>query len=91
MDAKFVKCVFLGYPDERKRYKCYDPQTRKVYVSRDVKFDENNSWYTPNSKAISVDSDDDNYMPQRHVEHRQSSEHISGPSNEFEKSTSSNP
>ena len=44
MDARSIKCVFLSYLDERKGYKCYDPSTRRVYISKDVVFDEKDSW-----------------------------------------------
>ncbi|MCO5561122.1 hypothetical protein L7F22_014743 [Adiantum nelumboides] len=47
MEPKAVKCIFLGYPVEKKGYNCYDPTTRQVYVSRDVRFCEHEPWYKP--------------------------------------------
>uniref|UniRef100_A0A0A9BDA3 Uncharacterized protein n=1 Tax=Arundo donax TaxID=35708 RepID=A0A0A9BDA3_ARUDO len=35
-----VPCIFLGYPDNTKGYKCYNPATRRVLTSRHVVFDE---------------------------------------------------
>ncbi|GLU00818.1 hypothetical protein SLE2022_181580 [Rubroshorea leprosula] len=39
-----VKCIFLGYSDETKGYRFYNPITKKLLISRDVIFDEKNSW-----------------------------------------------
>jgi hypothetical protein len=35
------KCVFLGYSNQHKGYKCLEPATGRVYISRDVIFDKN--------------------------------------------------
>ena len=39
--------ILIGYSLEQKGYKCYNPSTRKVRVSRDIIFEESTSWYTP--------------------------------------------
>jgi hypothetical protein len=36
--------VFVGYEPGSIAYKCYDPITKKVHVSRDVVFDEEGTW-----------------------------------------------
>jgi hypothetical protein len=40
LDAKSVKCIFIGYCVDHKAYKMYDPITHKVFASRDVIFHE---------------------------------------------------
>ena len=35
---------FFGYFEDTKAYKLYDPVTRKVIISREVQFVENESW-----------------------------------------------
>lgn len=38
LQPKSSPCIFLGYYDNTKGYKCYDPSTTKVYISRHVRF-----------------------------------------------------
>jgi hypothetical protein len=47
LDSKSEKCILIGYSQEQKGYKCFNPMTREVRVSRDVVFDESASWYSP--------------------------------------------
>ena len=44
LDKKGKKCIFVGYSEDTKAYKLYDPVTRKVIISRDVQFVKNESW-----------------------------------------------
>jgi len=39
-DGKCTKCIFIGYSDAFKGYKLFDPEKRKVIVSRDAEFAE---------------------------------------------------
>ncbi|MCO5566574.1 hypothetical protein L7F22_020251 [Adiantum nelumboides] len=39
-DAKSQKCIFLGYSEESKGYRVYNPTTKKIVISRDVVFAE---------------------------------------------------
>ena len=41
LDAKFRKCIFLGYADGVKGYRLWDPTAHKIVISRDVIFVEN--------------------------------------------------
>lgn len=51
---KSTTCVFLGYCDTTKGYRCFDPITNKVYVSRHVKFVEPSF---PYSQLVSATAD----------------------------------
>ena len=39
-DLRSLKCIFLGYTNKYKGYRCFYPPTRRVYLSRHVVFDE---------------------------------------------------
>lgn len=39
-DPRSLKCVFLGYSEKFKGYRCLMPSTGRVYISRHVTFDE---------------------------------------------------
>lgn len=39
-DPHAKHCIFIGYPTGQKGYKLYDLETKKFFVSRDVKFCE---------------------------------------------------
>ena len=41
MSPKSIKCMFLGYYPTKKGYKCYNPLTKKLFVTMDVKLFEN--------------------------------------------------
>ena len=49
LDAKSSKAMFIGYSPTHKGYKCYDPESRRVLVSRDVKFLESKGYYDEKS------------------------------------------
>ena len=55
LNLKAEKCVFIGYSLEQKGYKCYNPITRQLRVSRDAVFDEMASWYADVKHDIGAD------------------------------------
>lgn len=39
LDPKAFAAILVGYDEQSKAYRCYNPNTRKVVISRDVKFE----------------------------------------------------
>jgi hypothetical protein len=54
MDNKGQKCIFVGYSEETKGYKLYDPVARKVIISHDVQFVENEAWDGTIKKTVKI-------------------------------------
>ena len=46
LDPKSLPCVFLGYNEKYKGYRCYYPPSGKVYISRHVLFEEKSFPYS---------------------------------------------
>lgn len=44
LDEKSIKCVIFGVSKESKAYRLYNPVTKKIIISKDVKFDESKKW-----------------------------------------------
>ena len=36
LDSKGEKCIFIGYSEESKAYRLYNPSTKNFFISRDV-------------------------------------------------------
>ena len=43
-DDKSEKCIFIGYSEKSKAYKLFNPKTKKIVISRDVRVDEESSF-----------------------------------------------
>ena len=41
LDAKSIKCTFIGYYDDQKAHMLFDPTSHRFLASRDVVFHEN--------------------------------------------------
>ena len=50
LDARAREGMFVGYSDQSKGYKIWDAERRKMFVSRDVKFEETES----STKTVNV-------------------------------------
>lgn len=44
VDDKGEKCIFLSVSEQSKAYRLYNPNTKKIIISRDVVFDEEKLW-----------------------------------------------
>ncbi|KAG8501378.1 hypothetical protein CXB51_003478 [Gossypium anomalum] len=51
LEKRYVPCIFVGYSSDKKGYRVYDPSTRKILVSRDIRFDEKKIWNWDGSNA----------------------------------------
>ncbi|CAL5429371.1 unnamed protein product [Camellia sinensis] len=58
LSSRCVLCVFLGYGINQKGYRCYDPSTKKLYVSRHVTFLEKLPYYTIPSTPVPITKDE---------------------------------
>jgi hypothetical protein len=54
LDYRSEKIIFLGYIDESKSYKLYNPMTKKVIINTDVEFKEDEAWDGSINKTIFV-------------------------------------
>ena len=52
LDNHGEKCIFIGYSEESKAYKLYNPLTKKLVVSRDVVFNEAEAWSWSNEETV---------------------------------------
>ena len=52
LDNRGEKCIFIGYNEESKAYKLYNPLTKKLVVSRDVVFNEAEAWSWSNEETV---------------------------------------
>lgn len=51
-DPKSKSSIFIGYCTTTKGYRLYDPESGKIFVSRDVKFFENQQGVEPKTKEV---------------------------------------
>ena len=57
LENKSLKCELFGVREELKTYRLYDPVSQKLFVSRDVKFKEENGWdwHKTHKKEVTID------------------------------------
>jgi hypothetical protein len=54
LDEKSDKCIFTGYSETSKAYRLYTPITKKLILSRDVKFLENQFWNDSENQQMDI-------------------------------------
>ena len=52
LSAKATKCIFLGYSQLQKGYRCYSPQTHRYFLSADVTFFEDSPFSSSESLLV---------------------------------------
>ncbi|KAM1826104.1 hypothetical protein ACFX13_025496 [Malus domestica] len=57
LNAKSLKCVFLGVSEESKAYRLFDPTSKKIIISRDVVFEEDQEWSWDDSHKQAILAD----------------------------------
>ena len=57
LDPHALKCVFLGYSNSQKGYKCFHPPSGKYYVSMDVQFNEHESYFSKDVDMVLLRED----------------------------------
>jgi len=65
MQPKSKACLFLGYSKTQNAYQCFDPQTKKLFLSRHVLFDEHHQHISPSHPVSSVSSQPSPATPNR--------------------------
>ena len=54
LDKKGHKYIFVGYSEDTKTYKLYDPVVRKLIIYRDVQLAHNESWDGTIAKNVKI-------------------------------------
>ena len=66
---KTVKCIFVGYDNQRKWWKCCHPTSGRCYISQDVVFDEASSWWSPKKEVLPDSKEIEDKLQQKVGEH----------------------
>ena len=78
LDNKSIRCVFIGYSNTQKAYRFWDPVSRKVKISRDALFDEQNCIDLQELKT-----DEDHFIITKEVEHLPTEQADDNPQHSF--------
>ncbi|KAI3797236.1 hypothetical protein L1987_32491 [Smallanthus sonchifolius] len=73
LHPRSIRCIFLGYPSNFRGYRCLDPHTGKVHLSRHVTFDEESFPFTDPNPTDAYKFLDDEQTPFHHFQFPSSS------------------
>lgn len=85
-DPRSRKMIFVGYENDSKNYRLWDPEKRKVYVSANVKFDESTEYIVQqdrneNRVILELKFGNENETEQEEIENENEANEISRESN----------
>jgi len=81
-DDKSKECVFLGVSDESMAYRLYDPISKKIIISKDVIFQEDEYWNWGKgneecrSDVLKWNDDDDENNMEKGIENNEEEDNI---------------
>lgn len=55
LEVKSVSCILVGYDDQSKAYRCFEPSQRRILINKDIVFDETNLGLPPTSNPDLID------------------------------------
>jgi hypothetical protein len=58
MDPKVINYVFIGWDENTKGYQCYNPSSKKVFITQHVKVDESEMPHSNNTTGKNVSTFD---------------------------------
>lgn len=65
LEPRAARCMFIGYVEYKKGYRCLDPDNGKVYVTRDVSFHETVPYFS-NEVSLQGERNSDEVIRIRH-------------------------
>lgn len=88
LDQKTKKYILVGYCTKSKAYRLFDPENKKIVISRDVQFDEHSSWKSsPEKKNSMLDSAYDNIQEEEMQGEISAIPHITSPAKDMSPSS----
>lgn len=67
--SKMVKCIMVGYHSEHIGYRLWNPTSKKIIISRDVKFDERNKAFVQSPRQFDLASQESRGDPVQEAQH----------------------